>query len=398
MNPIFAALASLLLPADGGGVAAEASPRWDLAALEDLGTGPAVWGRAPRAGSGRGAIREAAARERALRSLRSRPPPRFGHVAVHRWPPPEFRAAPLRGAVRASLRSGALVELAPEPFRRVLDACAEAAGLRGRPERFRPFTAGAAMVLEEDRVLKAAAAGGPGSPVRAAAALRRLAEAGVTHVPPDLGSGTVPGAGWSLEGRLPGRRPRWLRPPLVRELVRFAGGLPRGEVPAGMGSDLSAIGEAFPEHADALRSVAAGLDEAVGALPSILVHGDLWAGNVLTEGERLVGVIDWDSWHPAGVPGIDLLHAFAAERMARAGRALGEVWLERPWRSAAFGAWTERYWAALGIRPDRSALEAIGAAWWARRVAYRLSVRPALAADPRWAGVVVTPVVRALAR
>ena len=41
---------------------------------------------------------------------------------------------------------------------------------------------------------------------------------------------------------------------------------------------------------------------------SVLVHGDMWQGNTLWEGEQLTAIIDWDS---AGVghPGIDLASA-----------------------------------------------------------------------------------------
>lgn len=38
---------------------------------------------------------------------------------------------------------------------------------------------------------------------------------------------------------------------------------------------------------------------------TVFVHGDLWQGNTLWEGERCVGVIDWEV-AGAGQPGVDL--------------------------------------------------------------------------------------------
>ena len=66
-------------------------------------------------------------------------------------------------------------------------------------------------------------------------------------------------------------------------------------------------------------------------------HGDLWSGNLLVAGRRLTGVLDWDAWHPAAVPGTDLLHLVATEQAHRTRHSLGSVWMVTtfPWGSTA---------------------------------------------------------------
>jgi hypothetical protein len=113
-------------------------------------------------------------------------------------------------------------------------------------------------------------------------------------------------------------------------------------------------------------------------------HGDLWKGNLLVERGILSGVVDWDAWHPAAVPGTDLLHLVAMEEMVGRGRSLGEVWLERPWTRPAFRAATARYWRELGITLDPEILEAVGWGWWANQVAWGLVRLPELADDEQW--------------
>jgi hypothetical protein len=113
-------------------------------------------------------------------------------------------------------------------------------------------------------------------------------------------------------------------------------------------------------------------------------HGDLWAGNLLVERGVLRGVVDWDAWHPAAVPGTDLLHLLAMQEAVRRGRSLGELWRERPWEWAAFRQLTGGYWRALGLAPNRDVREAVAWAWWANQVACSLARLPELAMDEQW--------------
>lgn len=59
--------------------------------------------------------------------------------------------------------------------------------------------------------------------------------------------------------------------------------------------------------------------------PRTIVHGDMWFGNVLLEGKRVSGVIDWEAAAPAGEPVRDLvrfalMYALYLDRRTRPGR------------------------------------------------------------------------------
>jgi aminoglycoside phosphotransferase (APT) family kinase protein len=56
---------------------------------------------------------------------------------------------------------------------------------------------------------------------------------------------------------------------------------------------------------DAAAHARAGARAVGSAGGTVLVHGDLWAGNTLWVGDALVGLVDWDA-AGAGAPGIDL--------------------------------------------------------------------------------------------
>jgi homoserine kinase type II len=65
-------------------------------------------------------------------------------------------------------------------------------------------------------------------------------------------------------------------------------------------------------HADDLASGFAGH----GALPHLVIHGDYYAGNLLFEGDRIVGVVDYDKahWQPRVVELAEALIYFASPR------------------------------------------------------------------------------------
>jgi aminoglycoside phosphotransferase (APT) family kinase protein len=113
---------------------------------------------------------------------------------------------------------------------------------------------------------------------------------------------------------------------------------------------------------------------------AVVQHGDLWSGNLLISGGRLSGVVDWDTWHPAGLPGVDLLQLFSMRQRERTGQDIGGLWLSGVWRSPDFLDATSDYWRDLGIRPESELLEAIGLDWWAGQVFKRQT----FAADPGW--------------
>jgi hypothetical protein len=389
-------LAFPLLPAGGAGREAvvAAGDRWtiDRPALS-IDSPVVVWGHPPlRSGIPlSSALRFGAARERALLALRRNPPSDLPRVAVHRLPPPRLGGGRVRESARATLLGGAMVELsAEEAPPRVLDAVVSAAALLPGRLAIRPGSGGAVLVRGfvaggTEAILRIAPAGSPADPAHAASGLQRLGPAEISVVPRLLGRGNSAGASWSLEGALPGRRPRGLTPRLLGEAARLCSVLPRAaEPPTSVRDDLETLATRFPDRGPALRRISGALTGVIGSLPTVVRHGDLWAGNLLVHGGRLSGVVDWDAWHPAGVPGADLLQLFGTELRIRAREELGSTWVRRPWRSGAFLRATAEYWSALGLTPDGDVLDAIGVAWWATEVAGTVSRLPERGEDGEW--------------
>jgi hypothetical protein len=104
-------------------------------------------------------------------------------------------------------------------------------------------------------------------------------------------------------------------------------------------------------------------------------------------------VVDWDAWHPSGVPGTDLLHLVAASEAARSQRTFAELLADRSWRRPLLtDPALRRYWADLEIVPGEELLDCVLGSWWASQTAVRLARSPADAADPEWRRRNVAPV------
>lgn len=388
MKEPFAVLSQLLLPLEDG-AALHAGPGWRLENLPVASV--VVWGREPWSAETplARAAGSAVARERRLMGLQRTPPSGMSVAAIHRWPPPGKRHGAVADTARRALLGGAVAELVRKPVPRVIDLCAAAAAADGPVRDIQPVSAGAVIARVVARpqtkaVLRATHQDGPGDPLRAAIALERLRQKEWPFVPRSLSSGRLRDSVWTLETELPGRRPRRLTGSLMLEVREFCVGLPPGEDSATVGPDIEVMTAAFPEWGHRLRRLADWSTQQLATAPSVMSHGDLWGGNLLATRGRLSGVIDWDSWRASGVPGTDLLHLYGMDRAARSGNQLGAVWVGRPWRSPTFASWTMPYWRAFGIRPDPDFMDAVGVAWWASRVAYRLTVRPSLAEQQSW--------------
>lgn len=402
----FEDLAFLLLPADPdrSGTIIEAGERWEPGPPRVLDQDVVLWGRAPlRSGAAvRAALRSAMDRERVLRSIgKTTPPARV--EGIHRLPPPRSRGRSLRHRARSALLGGVLVELWRTPMViRVLDAVAEQAGAGRRVRRFVPGSGGSALVRvpggAHPSLLRATRSGHPGDPRRAAEALRTLGSLGMRQVPRLLGTGVAAGASWSTESVLPGRRPVRVSRPAAQEIVEICSAFPRSDQPASAHrEDFREVAERFPRWARLLSEVRADVDDVALAVPSVARHGDLWAGNVLARRGRLTGIVDWDAWHPAALPGTDLLHLLATEEQARTRRPLGEVWTKEPWRGQEFRSLTSLYWTSMRLVPNDRFLGAVGLAWWACYVAASMRRLPRLAQDDEWIEPNVDRVLEALA-
>jgi thiamine kinase-like enzyme len=385
----------LLMPAEQSlrGTFIEADERWNIPEefLDD--TDAVIWGRAPlRSSRPRLAVtRAAVARERAIRRLRRRPPRQFSASTIHRLPPPSMRTSSGRSRLSAALRGGALVELAAsERNPRVLDVVAEAAGVT---QRLTHFTRGAGGALifrisgsdSSELILRVGREGASDDPARGGEALARLQSSGLDVVPALIRQGHISGASWTVESALPGERPKRLSPQLAKQVAALCAKFPRSSDPPGAAAlQLAEIARFVPQWSTALDRISKEVLETLSPLPGVLCHGDLWTSNLLVQGGRLTGLVDWDSWHEDGAPGTDLLNLVAVHMQVQERQEIGEIWLERPWRSSMFTQMTTPYWETFAVRPTREVLEAIGVAWWAARIAAIVSRSPAILDVDGW--------------
>src|SRR6478735_2118581 len=300
-GPSFGFVASLFMPSEAGKVGVEIHPAGDWSFAPDLfaaDVDAAVWGRPP-IGSDTPllqAVRQAIQRELALRRLASKIPSGYRRHAIHRLPPPTYGIGGSRSAIRGLVLGGAIISIGRDTGTpTVLDGVGEAADLV-RTEKLR-LGAGVGASLLAWRAdgrkvfLRLGPADGRDDPARIARCLDLLLASGVDHVPRILGRGRAGAISWTIESLLPGRRPRALTPDLVASVARSLARLPTQEgPPAAHRDDLEIIADAFPDRRPVLDAIGRRIDDAVGSMPGVLRHGDLWAGNLLIQHRSLCGI------------------------------------------------------------------------------------------------------------
>ena len=322
-------------------------------------------------------------------------------VRSQRLPPPPG-ASGASGAARNFLLSGALFQFSTDGrFRTLFDDICKAASADEAPATYHASGDGSIVaridVGGSSVVLRAAPKGSLSDPSHIADALEHLASHGVARVPRPLGRGEIEGISWMTESRLTGSEPPRVDAQLLEDVVAFCSQLPvRPQASTLASSELQKVAEAFPDRAASVARVSDRVVPILEGLPAATRHGDLWAGNLLVQDGRLVGVVDWAAWHEAAVPGTDLLHLWASETKRGSSRELGEIWSSRPWTDATWLQATRPYWSALGIEPDEPVLEAIAAAWWAAWVVQSLLRHPARARNNRWVAGNVDAVLESL--
>jgi hypothetical protein len=392
------------LPADPGRtgvvVDAAAEQRFPVARLPaDVAV---VWGRL--ANGAQHPVRQAVQRELDLRALRGALPQRRRITAVHRLPAPGARAG-AHGWARGILRAGLVVEVAPpDAGPRILDAVGQVAGAAGLERTVHAGAGGTVLVRARMAsgargLLRVTRAGTSGDPAAQADTLERLAAAAVPLAPQPLGRGVVADASWMAEQLLPGCRPGRLTPDLVHQAARACARLPICDAaPTAPVDDLLGAAAALPRHAADLRRFAGRLRSRLDGIPAVQRHGDLWAGNLLVDGGRLTGIVDWDAGHSAGVPGADLIQLVATDMRRRRRLPLGRAVLELPWRASTFTAATAEYWWALDIAPSSALLDVAAIAWWASEIHHTLVRFPQRGTDERWVAENVAPVLERVER
>jgi hypothetical protein len=251
-----------------------------------------------------------------------------------------------------------------------------------------------------DVMLRVGLSGSSADPTWAARALREVGAIAPLPAPELVDQGRLDSVSWSTETGLTGRTPRRLTPWLLRTVVDAFGAVPTASKDASSASrnDLARLKVRLPRHSPRLSALESALDVLGTSAPGVLGHGDLWTGNLLCRGDRLTGVVDWDAWHEATAPGIDLLQLFATSWRRHLGLSLGGIWGRRPWRHPTFVTGLAHYWSRWELEPSPEYLDALGVAWWAREVTGTLTRFPGQRHDHTWMAENVERVLGQLSR
>ena len=390
--PIFASLAGLLRPVDPAvrWAVVEVAPDWSAAA-PPADVDVLAWGRMQARGRPTPAtLIQATRREVALARLRTRPPAGLHVVEIHRLPPVR-RPGRVRQAIRRATMSGAIVELvrSDRPERRI-DHVTAAAGAT-TPLRLRPSGDGSALArLAVDAAgpveLRVAIVGHARDPLHGRAGLQALEAASIPRVPRPVAGGETAGVRWSTETALDGGHPRTLDATLTADTVALLAALPAGAPgPTSLRERLDRLATIFPRHADVLAATRAAAEAWTAHVTTVLEHGDVWLNNLLVTDGRLAGLIDWDTWHPAGLAGADVLSLIAQDARSGPERDLGDLFVARFWEEPSTRDVVDAYCRARGLAiPDGAARAAMAIGWWATATVLMTERAFRPAADPAW--------------
>src|SRR5262245_10004435 len=348
-------------------------------------------------------VRTRLAAARARRSLRDRG---YGATSVALWDIDQFVHLPGgRPAGRRRLQEylpqrALVVGRRGDPAPTVLEAVAEQVGTRiGRTVEYGLPLArqGLVIALADEYVLRIAIGPGRQKIDLQQTALRLLSSAGpppvvAQRIPRTLGTGTLGLGDWSAEERLSGSSaPSELDPDLLADCIDFLvalHGVGQGAGGAPLVDSAQTVAAACrrSEHRDAVLELGTTLDAELGDLPRGFGHGDFWTHNLLVDGNRLRGVIDWDSATPATLPLLDLLHLLLSAHREGTREYLGAALVRHqlPWAEAGGDEVVRSYCRRIGIALDSALLRSFVLAYWLDRIAFELRTSPDRAQRPVW--------------
>jgi aminoglycoside phosphotransferase (APT) family kinase protein len=226
-------------------------------------------------------------------------------------------------------------------------------------------------------------------------------------LPWPLHAGRTGLADWSLDTRLRGEAPSAkLVPRLLEDCIDFLVMLHGAQNAAGASESLTDHAEvlasvcASDRDAEGVRDLGRRLDETLADVPRGFGHGDFWTRNLLSSGDRLTGVVDWDGAGPGRLPLLDLLHLRLSAQREQTRQYLGQALVDHllPWARSGGDEIVRRYGRRIGVELDRELLESLVAAYWLDRVASEVAMFADLATRPLWVRTNVHEVIRALAR
>src|SRR5207302_3302596 len=138
--------------------------------------------------------------------------------------------------------------------------------------------------------------------------------------------------------------------------------------------------------------VGGGRRRGLASAPRGFGHGDFWSENLLVDGERLTGIVDWDYGGGGRLPALDLLHLLVNEERRRRRIGIGRAMVDELFADSV-DADMRDYCARLDVDPGL--LGDLGLAYWLDYVARQLELYADRAARPVWMRENVTAVLGA---
>jgi aminoglycoside phosphotransferase (APT) family kinase protein len=135
-----------------------------------------------------------------------------------------------------------------------------------------------------------------------------------------------------------------------------------------------------------VRALGRSVEARTARLPRIPTHGDFGHANLLAQGGRLSGVVDWNKAAPAGLPLLDLFNLLLTSEAARSGRTFADAFLRYLFPLVAAGG-DERlrgFSHRVGIEPTTELLEALAVAYWLDRAASQVATYADRQNRPAW--------------
>ena len=239
------------------------------------------------------------------------------------------------------------------------------------------------------------------------AALEALRAAGAPEtlsrlVPWPSASGRSGIADWSVERLLPGAPPEApladdLLAECVDALVTLQSVDGPGDSQASLTESAAVVAQVCGEpEATIVREAGRRLDAALGGVPRGFGHGDFFSENLLVDGGRLAGVVDWDTAGPGRLALLDVLHLILTSRGQPLDLAWGPTLVRElmPWARQGGDALARDYCARVGMDPEPRLLEMLVVAYWLDRAAGQLGSHAEHWEDRDWIDSNVRSVAR----
>jgi aminoglycoside phosphotransferase (APT) family kinase protein len=200
------------------------------------------------------------------------------------------------------------------------------------------------------------------------------------RVPWPVAHGQAGLGNWSLEKRVAGTGTSTAPTgQLLADCVEFLVALHRAAAGGGGGQSLArdaeTVANACKSRASEVRWLAKQVERELTEVQRGFGHGDFWGGNLLRDGARLTGVVDWTTAGPNRLPLMDLLHLHVSSKRWLTNGHLGPVLTNEtlPWaREGGRSDDVRDYCRRIDLELTSKQVEALVVAYWLDRIGYEL--------------------------